>query len=73
MEMEVLAGAAETIKRCRPLMLIETLKSERGALDDTLVLAGYRIMDVGINLLAVHNTDPLSASISVENGVITII
>lgn len=73
MELEVLAGAAETIKRCRPLMLIETLKSDRAALDDVLVLAGYRIMDIGINLIAVHNTDPLCGSISVDNGVITIV
>ena len=72
MEVEVLDGAVATLARCRPVLLIEVIKSDRAALESTLTSAGYSTMDLGLNLLALHRDDPLYASVKVENGVISI-
>jgi FkbM family methyltransferase len=60
MELDVLRGAALTIKRCKPIVLAEVIKSDRDALIGMLESAGYQLITegVGINLLAFHATDP---------------
>jgi FkbM family methyltransferase len=58
MEMEALQGARETIERCRPILLIEQIKAGREQLRAWLVERGYEPIDAGINLLAVHKSDP---------------
>jgi len=72
MEMEVLDGAVATVARCRPVLLVEVIKSDRTALETALAGAGYATMNFGLNLLALHRDDPLSASITVQDGVLTI-
>jgi FkbM family methyltransferase len=57
MELEALEGAKATIERCRPAMLIEKIKADAGLLRQWLETRGYKVMEAGINILAVHATD----------------
>lgn len=60
MEIDVLRGAQDTLSRCRPVMVIEHLKSDLPTLTDTLKSMGYLIYNpkpYGLNLLAVHESD----------------
>ena len=68
MELEVLAGASQTLASHRPAMLIEYLKTDRTKLMDVLKAHGYVGFPAGINLLAVHPTDPLHSRVRVENN-----
>jgi len=68
MEVEVLDGARQTIARCRPIILVEHLKTGR----DTLVAAfsphGYHLYYQGPNVLAIHPTDPSIAPPGIRTG-----
>jgi FkbM family methyltransferase len=66
MELEVLDGAMHSIERCRPQMLIESIKTDKAALSAVLKRLGYASFEVGINLLAIHATDPSAARIKVK-------
>jgi len=57
MEIEALEGAKEIIRRTHPIMLIEKLKSDAGQLRQWLSAHGYEMVDVGINILAIHSND----------------
>ncbi len=57
MELEALEGARQTIERCRPILLIEQIKTGREALRQWLIERGYEVLDAGINVLALHKTD----------------
>jgi FkbM family methyltransferase len=65
MEMDVLAGAARCIDSLHPIVLIETIKSDRNAIAAWLTGRGYTTIDVGINILAIHATDTCLAHITV--------
>ena len=52
MEMEALAGAAETIKRCKPILIVEYIKTDRNALEAHLGGLGYDVHQHGLNLVA---------------------
>ncbi len=67
MEDEVLAGAADTIARCRPIMTVEHIKSDGTSLAQTLTDRGYRCMLVGMNILAVHESDPTLSHITIKD------
>ena len=41
MELDVLAGARETIARCRPVIYLDVIKTDQGALGRWLAEAGY--------------------------------
>lgn len=53
MELDVLRGAAQTIERTRPVMLVEWLRRDRGRLPRYLFEIGYEMHLAGINLLCV--------------------
>jgi len=57
MEMEVLQGAAQSIERSHPVMLIEKIKSDTGQLRPWLEARGYLLVEANINLLAIHSAD----------------
>jgi FkbM family methyltransferase len=57
MEAEALAGARDTIDRCKPILFVETIKSDQVAISETLRKAGYVVLPNGMNILAVHLTD----------------
>lgn len=59
MELEVLEGAQESIARSKPQLLVEVIKSDEHAVTELLEPAGYRFFAVGLNILAVHSSDPL--------------
>lgn len=58
MEIEVLEGAAKTIARDRPILLVEVIKSSARDLGDWLEGQGYRYRRSGLNLLAIHADAP---------------
>ena len=66
MEMEALCGAAESITRCKPQMLIEKIKSSENHITEFLKEKGYVIFGLGINLLAIHESDPTSKNVKVN-------
>ena len=57
MKLEVLNGASKILKRSRPEMLIEQIKTDTNQIEQILKNAGYQRYPVGLNLLAVHQTD----------------
>jgi len=57
MEMEVLEGGRAMIEKCRPVLLVESIKVGRELLRGWLELRGYQVVDAGLNLLAIHKTD----------------
>jgi hypothetical protein len=59
MEMEVLAGAGQSIAKNKPALLIETIKVDATKLGEWLVVRDYKIFQVGINALAIHASDPV--------------
>ena len=59
MEIDVLRGAAKLLKKHRPMMLIEHIKSDSKALVDMLKSFGYKTFNIDINILAVHETDKI--------------
>jgi len=63
MEVEALAGGRASIEKFKPQLLIEKIKSNKQALIGFLTQRGYQIHPLGINLLAIHETDPVSAQI----------
>jgi FkbM family methyltransferase len=63
MELEALDGAARTVERCRPIMLIEKIKADATQLRQWLETRGYVIIDAGINLLVIHSSDAALAEI----------
>jgi len=66
MELEALAGASATIDRCKPQMLIETIKSDKEKLLSLLEQKGYLAYPAGINILAIHGSDPTSKDVSLQ-------
>ena len=65
MEMEALAGAAQTIARSHPIFLVETIKAGRENLRAFFEAHGYKMADAGINLLAIHKSDPVANELQV--------
>jgi len=59
MELESLAGGENSIKRYRPVMVVEKIKSNEGELVSFMHSHGYSVYPLGINILAVHNDDPI--------------
>jgi FkbM family methyltransferase len=58
MEMEALEGARQLIEKCHPILLIEQIKAVRERLRAWIQERGYEVIDAGINVLAVHRSDP---------------
>ena len=65
MELEALEGAKETIARSHPIFLVESIKAGREALRAFFDERGYKIADAGINLLAIHKSDPVANELQV--------
>jgi len=57
MEMEALEGARQTIEQCRPIVLVEAIKAGRERLRPWLQEHGYKVIEAGLNLLAIHTSD----------------
>lgn len=59
MELEALEGARKTIERSHPIFLVESIKAGPEPLRAFFDERGYRVVEAGINLLAVHKDDPV--------------
>lgn len=66
MEVEALSGASDTIKKFKPIMLVERIKSDDVEITQLLAEHGYKIFNIGINLLAVSTADPLCERIVIN-------
>ena len=66
MEMEALAGAVDTLAACKPILLVESVKSGREVLTAFLMVRGYHVIPAGINLLAIHTSDQTFAQLKAE-------
>ena len=58
MELDVLAGATEILTHLKPCLLIERLKTNERTLFALLASYGYQLLPMGINVIAVHESDP---------------
>jgi len=58
MELDVLEGARQSIALHKPQMLIESIKSNKDEIIDFLGNNGYEYFEAGINILAIHRSDP---------------
>lgn len=67
MELEVLNGAIQSIKRTKPILQIEIIKSNPQEIIDLLKPFGYEIFPFGINLLMIHKDDHCLKHISQNN------
>jgi FkbM family methyltransferase len=63
MELVVLQGAAKSIAKSKPILLVETIKTDENALRQVLQQFGYQIVKMGQNFLAVHSTDKVAADV----------
>jgi FkbM family methyltransferase len=59
MELEALEGARQTIERSHPIFLVESIKAGRERIRSFLDQCGYKVVEAGINLLAIHKSDPV--------------
>ena len=57
MESEVLDGARRTIRQCLPVILIEHLKTGADQIAPVLQRHGYKLAELGVNILAIHPSD----------------
>jgi FkbM family methyltransferase len=68
MEAEALQGAVETIRRCKPILFVETVKSDKKVIAAALRNEGYTILPNGMNLLAVHKDDKTLQNIGIQEA-----
>jgi FkbM family methyltransferase len=69
MENAVVSGAKSTIKRCKPMLFIEWVKTPVDELAEVLRPLGYnKLYKFGMNLLGVHPEDPCSGLITLTEA-----
>ena len=68
MEEAALRGAAKTLEQFKPLLFVETIKSDKDAIEAYLKGFGYEIIANGMNILAVHKDDPTREQVKVADG-----
>ena len=69
MEVDVLQGAEKTISEAKPMMMIEIIKTDKAQVEAFLSSNEYQIYPMGINVLAIHKSDPSINHISTNaNG-----
>lgn len=59
MELEALLGARKTIERCNPIICAEHIFCGLRALEDHLRPLGYDVRMTGMNVVAIHESDPV--------------
>jgi len=58
MELEALGGAFDTLKTCRPMLMLEHIKAQPGSLQDFIGGFGYHCITLRSLIVAVHQSDP---------------
>ncbi len=57
MELEAIQGAEASLTRSRPVLIVESIKTDKAKLRAALERHGYRVFEMGLNLLALHESD----------------
>jgi FkbM family methyltransferase len=57
MELDVITGATDLLKRCSPVLIVEFIKTDRNKLRATLEALDYAVFEFGMNFIAVHKAD----------------
>jgi FkbM family methyltransferase len=57
MEREALAGGADILRRCKPIIITEFIKSDKNGLRSVLEGYGYRVFELRMDLVAIHAED----------------
>jgi hypothetical protein len=73
MEDELLLGAENSIKKHKPVLIIEIIKSDKDSIDSFLTKIGYKIFPIGMNILAVHEQSPILKNIKITDNNLTIL
>ena len=68
MEIEALNGAKKSIEQFKPQLLIEKIKSNESEIRAFVEKFDYQIFPLGINILAIHNSDPVSKQLKIESN-----
>ncbi|MES2633489.1 MAG: FkbM family methyltransferase [Pseudomonadota bacterium] len=68
MELEVLHGALDTLRNLRPILLVEVIKSDKAGLETLVMAMGYKVFQMGMNMLAIHRDDPTLAQVTVVDN-----
>ena len=68
MELSVLEGASDLIKRCHPIIHAEMVKSDKEALRSKLTSSGYQVFEIGMNFLAIHESDVTLSHVKMTAG-----
>ncbi|MGY1489059.1 FkbM family methyltransferase [Methylobacillus pratensis] len=68
MEIEALRGGRKTLETCKPIILIEWIKSDLTALSYVLESLQYKLFKADYNLLAIHATDPVLQTFTSLDG-----
>ena len=58
MELEALGGAVETLKRCKPALMLEHIKAKPGSLQAFVEGFGYHCITLRSLIVALHQDDP---------------
>jgi FkbM family methyltransferase len=66
MELEVLIGAVNLVRRNRPVLFVEFIKSDKNKLKSWLESFDYTVIELGMNFVAVHKTDKTLGHIKVN-------
>jgi len=64
MEMEALEGARTSIEKHHPILLVESIKTSREDLRGWMAARGYQVIEAGLNVLAIHNSDPVLSKLN---------
>jgi hypothetical protein len=57
MELDALEGAPASIRQHRPILLIESIKTDKAKLRAWLEKLDYQVLPAGMNFLAIHQSD----------------
>lgn len=68
MELDALVGAEKSIDKFRPQLIIEKIKSNEIEIRKFVKKFDYQVFPFGINLIAIHEDDPVSKQIKVKQA-----
>jgi len=57
MELEAIEGGKASLPRCHPVLIVEAVKCDKATLRGVLEQLGYRLFEMGMNLVAIHESD----------------
>jgi FkbM family methyltransferase len=68
MELEALAGGDKAIDKHHPIVLVETVKTDKDRLRAWLEVRRYSVLESGMNFLAIHKDDKCLANVKITEN-----